>query len=173
MFEDNERFLLSVGPEGDVLFQYSPPSPDTRTASLAQPDVVQHIPATLPEPIPEVRQGGGARQPPCRSPAPEAKEKAKSEKYVGRLGTVERHKTRQGKLVGEVYLTVDDPDKPGTSQLVKFAAFGDNAQALKDNYRPGQVVTAVGIPHEIQRRNREGKAWTERQLYFVNLPKPR
>ena len=73
---------------------------------------------------------------------------------MGRLGTVERHKTRQGKLVGEVYLTVDDPDKPGTSQLVKFAAFGDNAQALKDNYQPGQVVTAVGIPHKIQRRNR-------------------
>ena len=56
---------------------------------------------------------------------------------------------------------------------MKFAAFGNMAASLRDNYQPGQLVTAVGIPHELKRRNKEGQEWTERQLYFVQPPKPR
>ena len=79
----------------------------------------------------------------------------------------------QGKLVAEVELTVPDPERPGASRLIKLAAFGEKAEALQRDYQPGQEVTAVGIPHELQRRGRDGKSWTERQLYLVQLPKPR
>ena len=89
------------------------------------------------------------------------------------MGEVRTHKTKAGKLVAEVEITVPDPDRPGASRLVKFAAFGDMAASLRDNYQPGQLVTAVGIPHELKRRNKEGREWTERQLYFVQPPKPR
>ena len=103
-----------------------------------------------------------------------AKEKAKSERYVGRLGEVRTHRTKQGTLVAEVELTVPDPDRPGASTLVKFVAFDDKAEALAlEQAKPGQEVTAVGIPHELRRRGKEGREWTERQLYFVQLPKPR
>jgi len=47
------------------------------------------------------------------------------------------------------------------------------AQALETDYRPGQLVTAVGIPHELKSRGRDGHEWTERQLYLVQPPKPR
>ncbi len=47
------------------------------------------------------------------------------------------------------------------------------AEALRDSYQPGQLVTAVGIPHELKRKGRDGREWSERQLYFVQLPKPR
>ena len=104
---------------------------------------------------------------------PEMREKAKSERYVGRMGEVKTHQTKQGKLVAEVELTVADPDRPGSSKLVKCAAFGDNAEALQREYQPGQEVTAVGIPHELQRRGNDGREWVERQLYLVQLPKVR
>ncbi len=169
VFQEHERFLLSVGPTGEVLFQYSPPSPaseaDTDTRWNAQPSRPVPLPEPAPAPSTEPRDPS--------SPAPERKERAKSEKYVGRLGEVKTHTTKAGKLVAEVDLTVPDPERPGASKLVKFAAFGEMAQALQRNYQPGQEVTAVGIPHELTRKNRDGREWTERQLYFVQPPKPR
>ncbi len=169
VFQEHERFLLSVGPTGEVLFQYSPPSPaseaDRDTPWDAQPG--RAVPLPEPAPLPSSEP----RDPP--SPAPERKEKAKSEKYVGRLGEVKTHTTKTGKLVAEIELTVPDPDRPGASRLVKFAAFGEMAAALQRNYQPGQEVTAVGIPHELKRKTRDGREWTERQLYFVQPPKPR
>ena len=52
-------------------------------------------------------------------------------------------------------------------------AFGDKAEALRRDYQPGQEVTAVGIPHELQRTGKDGRTWIERQLYLVQLPKRR
>jgi len=89
------------------------------------------------------------------------------------MGSVTTHRTKQGKLVAEVELTVPDPERPGANKLVKLAAFGENAETLKRDYRPGQEVTAVGIPHKLQRRGKDGQGWTERQLYLVQLPKIR
>ena len=76
-------------------------------------------------------------------------------------------------MVAEVQLTVDDPEQPGASKLIKFAAFGTMAETLREKYQPGQLVTAVGIPHELKRTNKDGRQWTERQLYFVQPPKVR
>ena len=167
VFEDPEHFFLSVGSRGDVLFQYSPPSPATDAAAerLAPPPV--RTAAPVPEP-------GGTKQPPAVSPppAPETQEKPKSEKFVGRIGEVKLHHTKQGKAVAEVEITVADPERPGSSRLVKFAAFGTNAEALQKNYEVGQVVTAVGIPHELKRQS-NGREWMEQQYYFVQLPKAR
>ncbi len=66
-----------------------------------------------------------------------------------------------------------DPERPGASRLVKFAAFDLMAEVLERNYQPGQLVTAVGIPHELKRRTRDGQEYVERQLYFVQPPKTR
>jgi hypothetical protein len=168
VFQDPERFLLSVSPKGDVLFQYSPPTPDTppvRTEAT-QPQAAQTSAQLDLSPVhPEPEK-------PLPSPV-EADEKAKSERYIGRLGEVRTHRTKAGKVVAEVELTVNDPDRPGASRLVKFAAFGDKAEALQRDYQPGQEVTAVGIPHELIRKTRDGKEYVDRQLYFVQLPKPR
>lgn len=163
VFQDPERFFLSVGPTGEVLFQYFPsavaPEPERRDAPESRGNVPLPPHASLP----------------LRSPLPaaEAKEKVKSERYVGRMGAVHTHRTKQGKLVAEVELTVPDPERPGASRLIKCAAFGEKAEALQQNYQPGQEVTAVGIPHELRRRGKDGQEWTERQLYLVQLPKPR
>ncbi len=124
-------------------------------------------------PLPEPVRTPSTDSASSSSPAPDRQEKAKSEKYVGRLGEVKAHTTKKGKLVAEVELTVPDPERPGASRLVKFAAFGEMARALQRNYQPGQEVVAVGIPHELTRKNRDGREWTERQLYFVQPPKPR
>jgi hypothetical protein len=159
VFQDPERFLLSVGPNGDVLFQYHAPVTPT-----TEPNEIRTADVPIPEPASPLL-------PP--SPAPEAKEKTKSERYMGRMGEVRTHRTKQGKLVAEVEVTVADPERPGASQLVKFAAFGEKAEALQRNYHPGQEVTAVGIPHELKRRTRDGKEYVERQLYLVQLPKLR
>jgi hypothetical protein len=158
-----EHHVLSVGPTGAVLFQYAPPDGERVDAAEAptQPIWAGHSASTRGESAP----------PP--SPAPEAREKPKGERYVGRLGEVRAHQTRAGKLVAEVDLTIADPDRPGASRLVKFAAFGEKAEALARDYQPGHEVTAVGIPHELRRRDRHGREWTERQLYFVQLPKHR
>lgn len=169
VFEDPERFFLSVGPRGDVLFQYSPSPPaadDERLrsasgpapAALMSPPVQGESPAALPAPPPAV---------------PEAKGRAESEKHIGRMGEVKTHTTRQGTLVAEVELTVADPDRPGSSKLVKFAAFGTKAEVLQRDYSPGQEVVAVGIPHELKRRSHDGREWVERQLYLVQPPKVR
>lgn len=167
VFQDPERFFLSVGPTGEVLFQYSPAaaSADTRSGTLQD-----SVPGPLP-PLPV-----SAESEPLESsarPTAQTKEKARSERYVGRLGEVRTHRTKQGKLVAEVELTVADPERPGASKLVKFTAFDDKAEALVREYQPGQEVTAVGIPHELRRRGSDGREWTERQLYFVQLPKTR
>lgn len=160
VFRDPERFRLALRPTGEVLFHYAPFVPASGpSAESHAPDAASS--GTTPEPAP--------------TPVPPAnrKEKVTSERYVGRLGEVRTHRTKQGKLVAEVELTVPDPDRPGASRLVKFAAFGENAEALANRYHPGQEVTAVGVPHELQRRGHDGREWTERQLYFVQLPKPR
>lgn len=166
VFQDPEHFVLSVGPTGEVLFQYSPaPPPDTPAGDTRK---------TLPSPRPPLPAPAAGERPPSPTQATaEAKEKATSERYVGRLGEVRTHRTKQGKLVAEVELTVADPDRPGASKLVKFAAFGEKAEALAREYQPGQEVTAVGIPHALRRRGKDGREWTERQLYFVQLPKAR
>jgi hypothetical protein len=167
VFQDLEHFVLSVGPTGAVLFHYSPVAP----ASDRGPDETQEAVPRMPSPLPAQALSEQSAAPPRL--AAEAKEKAKSERYVGRLGEVRTHRTTQGKLVAEVELTVPDPDRPGASLLVKFVAFGEKAAALARDYQPGQEVTAVGIPHELRRRGKAGREWTERQLYFVQLPKPR
>ena len=158
VFED-AGFFLSVGASGGVLFQASPARQFEAPHQKSSAQATEHPPAPADEP---------------RSPAPEEKEpKPKSERYVGRLGEVQLHRTKAGKLVAEVELTVADPQHPGSSQLVKFVAFGEMAETLQKNYQPGQLVTAVGIPHELKRQSRDGREWTERQLYFVQPPKPR
>jgi len=167
VFQDPEHFLLSVGPTGEVLFQYSPSSPGADTLANVAPECKPSPRPALATPAPGEGSGG------LSSPTTEAKEKAKSEWYIGRMGEVRVHRTKHGKVVAEVELTVADPDRPGASQLVKFVAFGENADALERTYQPGQEVSAVGIPHELKRRGRDGREWTERQLYFVQLPKPR
>jgi hypothetical protein len=160
VFQDPEQFFLSVGPTGEVLFQYFPPS-----ASGAR-DERERQPGSVPAPTPD-------RSPGSPPPLPETADKPKSERYVGIMGPVHTHRTKQGKLVAEVELSVPDPDRPGSSRLVKFAAFGEKAEALARDYQAGQTVTAVGIPHELKRRGKNGREWIERQLYFVQLPKPR
>jgi hypothetical protein len=167
VFQDPEQFFLSVGPTGEILFQSSPAA----AASGTGLDQRQEATRSTPPPLPAPRTTERSASPPQL--AATAKEKAKSERYVGRLGEVRTHRTKQGKLVAEVEMTVADPDRPGASMLVKFAAFGEKAEALARDYQPGQEVTAVGIPHELKRRGKEGREWTERQLYFVQLPKPR
>ena len=168
VFEDPERFFLSVGPRGDILFQYSPVSPAGTTSSGEREIVAEASTRSVPESVSAER--ATRLSPP---PAPETNEKPKSEKYVGRLGEVKSHTTKQGKLVAEVEITVPDPERPGSSKLVKFAAFGKTAEALARDYQAGQLVTAVGIPHELKRRSQNGREWTERQWYFVQLPKTR
>jgi hypothetical protein len=168
VFQDPDQFFLAVGSTGEVRFRSWPPSPASETPANTTPETVPPQPGPLPEP------GPGERAPSSPfSPAPDAKDKAKSERYVGRLGEVRTHRTKQGKLVAEVELTVADPERPGASRLVKFVAFGDKAETLAREYHPGQEVTAVGIPHTLQRRDRVGREWTEHQLYLVQLPKPR
>lgn len=168
VFQDPEHFFLSVGRGGDVLFQYAPPSPGSEALGSETP-ARQEVPQLRP---PELDTAHSlAPTPSPRSPAPP--EKAKSERYVGRLGEVKTHRTKQGQRVAEVELTVADPERPGASRLVKFVAFGDNADSLAQNYRPGQEVTAVGIPHDLRRKGKDGREWTERQLYLVQLPKAR
>ncbi len=147
-FSRPDSFFLSVGQTGEILFQYSPRS--------------EAIPQETPEQVPAVP-----------SPAPPSRTKEKSppsEKYIGRMGEVKTHWTKAGKLVAEVEITVNDPQRPGSSKLVKFAAFDRMAEALQREYRPGQQVTAVGIPHELKRRTRDGQEYIERQLYFVQPP---
>lgn len=170
-FEQPDRFL-SIGARGEVLFQHFPPDQSGESVHAAT-DVVIAKPPLPPHP-----QDPGSelqeRQLPSPASTPAAKEqKGKSEKYVGRLGEIKTHWTKAGKFVAEVEVLVPDPDRPGASKLVKFAAFNRMAEALRDSYQPGQEVTAVGIPHELKRTNREGKEWIERQLYFVQLPKSR
>ena len=159
VFQDPDRFLLSVGPQGDVLFQYSAQA--NREVGQEQPAPNQ--PAIAPESTSPLSPPRGR----------EAKEKPKSERHLGRLGEVRTHRTKQGKLVAEVEVAVPDPERPGSHRLVKFVAFNEKAEALKREYSPGQEVVAVGIPHELRRRSKEGREWTERQLYFVQLPKVR
>ncbi len=171
VFQDKERFLLSVGPQGDVLFQYSPPSPALRNESIREGEVTDTAPS-LPDVLEEVTPEPVALPSPTPPPA-RSERKEKSEKYVGRLGEIKTHWTKAGKFVAEVEVMVPDPDNPAASRLVKFAAFNRMAEALQQSYQPGQLVTAVGIPHELKRTNRDGKQWTERQLYFVQLPKSR
>jgi hypothetical protein len=163
VFQDPDHFFLSVGLTGEVLFQYFPPSGAPEQARTAGPEAHSNAPPSPAEPP----------RPISPPPTAEAKEKVKSERYVGMLGIARTHRTRQGKLVAEVELTVPDPERPGASRLIKCAAFGEKAEALHRDYQPGQEVTAVGIPHELQRRSKDGQTWTERQLYLVQLPKPR
>ncbi len=173
-FEQPDRFL-SVGATGEVLFQYFP-SAKSGENSPGETDVPVRRPPLIPEPPRQDRIEEPERQPAPASPIPNPErreQKAKSEKYVGRLGEIKTHWTKAGKLVAEVEVLVPDPERPGASRLVKFAAFNKMAEALRDSFKPGQEVTAVGIPHELKRTNREGKEWTERQLYFVQLPKSR
>ena len=168
VFQDPDQFFLSVGPSGEVLFQYWP----TSASAAAHTSVTsEHVQSSRSSRAEATRADRRAASP--SSPAAVVKEKAKSERYLGRLGEVKTHRTKQGKLVAEVELTVADPERPGASQLVKFVAFGEKAKALQREYQSGQEVTAVGIPHELRRRGRDGRGWTERQLYFVQLPKPR
>lgn len=150
VFED-EHGLLSVGAAGDVLFQYTPSSPPASAELPAEP-------TTQPQ----------AETPPLSR---EGKPKVKSERHVGELGQVFTHTTKTGKFVAEVELAIPDPQRPGQKLFVKFAAFNDMAQELITNYRPGDEVTAVGVPHELQRSNGKGHHWTERQLYLVRPPK--
>ncbi len=170
-FEQPDRFL-SVGARGEVLFQYFPPDRSGESVHAA-PDVLIAQPRLTPQPQ-HARSEPQELPPPSPASTPAPKEqKGKSEKYVGRLGEIKTHWTKAGKFVAEVEVLVPDPERPGASRLVKLAAFNKMAEALRDSYRPGQEVTAVGIPHELKRTNRDGKEWTERQLYFVQLPKSR
>jgi hypothetical protein len=159
-------FFLSIGASGSVLFQYEPASPAAETARAARREVPEQPVRVTAEPATTERVS------PSPAPAPEAKDKAKSEKFVGRLGEIKVHTTKQGKVVAEVEIAVPDPERPGSSRLVKFAAFGEKAETLQQQYEAGQLVTAVGIPHEIHRRSGD-REWTERQYYFVQLPKIR
>jgi hypothetical protein len=180
VLQDSDRFVLAVGAAGEVVFRSWPTATagaQESTGDTGEPErsfarsisgVPERFPAEDPESLP--RPAAGTRRNPDQA---QAQETAKSERYVGRLGEVRTHQTKQGKLVAEVEITVADPDRPGSSVLVKFAAFGDKAEALAREYHPGQEVTAVGIPHELRRRGADGREWTERQLYFVQLPKPR
>lgn len=163
VFQDPEHFFLSVGPTGKVLFQYFPPSGAAEPGRTNAPEAHNNAPPSPAE----------LQRPVSPAPVTETQEKVKSERYVGLMGAVHTHRTKQGKLVAEVELTVPDPERPGASRLVKCAAFGEKAEALHRDYQPGQEVTAVGIPHELQRRGKDGQEWTERQLYLVQLPKPR
>jgi hypothetical protein len=168
VFQDPDQYFLSVGPSGEVLFQYWPTS---ASASAHTAVTSEHIQPARSAPAEATRAERRKASP--SSPAAGSKEKAKSERHVGRLGEVKSHRTKQGKLVAEVELTVPDPERPGASQLVKFVAFGEKADVLQREYQPGQEVTAVGIPHELPRLGKDGREWTERQLYLVQLPKPR
>ena len=155
VFQHADGVRLAVAAAGAVVFQAAPidaVGAPFSPARRAEPEAAPARPSSAPA-------------------SPEGK--PKSERYVGRLGEVKLHQTRAGKLVAEVALTVDDPERPGAAQLVKFAAFDAMAEALRDRYRPGQLVTAVGLPHELKRRDRDGREWVERQLYFVQPPKPR
>jgi hypothetical protein len=145
--------FMSVSPRGEVLFQYDPGTPESTPREEPKPTVIQQksTPRTAT-----------------------AKEKSPpSEKYVGRMGEVKTHRTKAGKLVAEVEIAVPDPERPGASRLVKFAAFDLMAEVLEHHYQPGQLVTAVGIPHELKRRTKDGREYIERQLYFVQAPKAR
>ena len=95
-------FFLSVSPTGEVLFQYSPGVTPADTPPGA-PAAALSPSSPLPAPAVSERLGSATRP---AIEATKAKEKAKSERYVGRLGDVRTHRTKQGKLVAEVELTV-------------------------------------------------------------------
>lgn len=169
VFAQPERFHLALSAEGGITFYAPPPVPAPELPGA--PGDSSHHPIPQP-PAPRHRSAPSVPpQGPSLTPPPPAETPSRGERYVGRLGTVTTHTTKGGKLVAEVTLTVDDPDHPGASRLVTFVAFDAKAEALRDTYQPGDLVTAVGIAHELTRRARDGRVWTERQLYLVQLPK--
>lgn len=171
VFAQPERFHLALSAEGAIVFQ-APPPPAAAPEMPGAPGDSSHHPVAQPTAPPHRSAPSVPSQGPSRTPSPPAAETpSRGERYVGRLGTVTTHTTKGGKLVAEVALTVDDPEHPGASRLVTFVAFDAKAEALRDTYQPGQLVTAVGIAHELTRRARDGRVWTERQLYLVQLPK--
>lgn len=109
-----------------------------------------------------------------QTPSPASPEQhPKGIHVVGRLVRIDFHETKTGKLVGELLLEAPHPNIPGQFTTLKFAGFGPIAEVMREELTPGEMISAIGIPHDITRRDRAGREWVERQHYLVRPPKLR